>query len=962
MQEPQRSFKIFTNDNALNIYKPKIAQLFKTNQKSVAYSYLVNARIMLKSSKQLEISIILEMFYLQLLAVTECVADLFALFIDDAETLFYDIDLYSNYVHEFNTYLLTEILDLTKILSNHSYEDVIRVYKLANEFYLVKQCNLCNIMTFNIGDLYLDKKNPGYNENEALYAYSTIFMNLLALSLNKSYLPTQSDLEQLLQALQKVCKLITNTDTLECYQLIKTIFEEINSTFDPGFLDKLMPKIFLTKDYHLWKNVDYIFTFLMFVRSKSPEIINPTLATALGDDKFKTSLLKLRDQTSIFKAIDDKDNDKIETLILANISLNFCNPENFLTPLQSTISNGYLEGTRLLVEKAKMNLEEADNRTLPPIYLAINKANDSNRLLILRFLLERGIKTTPYLNYNLPSALYFAFNNAKKEAAELLMEFGCQLTPNEFDVLRKSEKNDSKLLKELFLKHHIYRASFVKCKEDTYDHLSFPLTKESKTSKTPIWCIYAIDGNLISYTRLASRVAAIEEDRPVYGIISPLISSSRNNKETADTVPQKAALIRATVKSRQPLGPYIFFAQSFGGTLCWETARQLLDEGEEVLIFMYDSMAPCFLQQMSEEDYAKHLQDIVSKLVPHIGLEKHQAPDINELKKLNKSDQVEAVLPLSLITDDSKLTVASTIKSNLLSAITYLPESRTESNIIINCFNADSTIKQNGGDESLGWNSQTNQCCFTRIIAGANHFSIITDDKFATEVANCILNHDLVKLADIKRNLYFLLSSILTTVQLSHNISGQNTQMKQRYDKEFIEAAQKVSQYLRNFLVSALLKNEKTRPKVNQILDVRHFGELCDLLECETLNEQQRDDILNAVKFKLAKIIQSEGQLRTLLACKKLNDQQREEILDTFRNKLDTIDKQEVTDAARDTNMTNTTPHVFFRKSSSSTIPQLASSFLTENRISNSGEDMNLPSAGTDMTDDAQLARLCRKG
>lgn len=104
----------------------------------------------------------------------------------------------------------------------------------------------------------------------------------------------------------------------------------------------------------------------------------------------------------------------------------------------------------------------------------------------------------------------------------------------------------------------------------------------------PLFCIHAGDGGILVYKELMQH---LDGGRPVLGIESPGLRAGRDFHVLS--IEETAALYLATIRRRQPHGPYLLAGLSYGGTVAYEMAVQLQEEGEEVaFLALFDTWAP----------------------------------------------------------------------------------------------------------------------------------------------------------------------------------------------------------------------------------------------------------------------------------------------------------------------------------------------------------------------------------
>lgn len=110
-----------------------------------------------------------------------------------------------------------------------------------------------------------------------------------------------------------------------------------------------------------------------------------------------------------------------------------------------------------------------------------------------------------------------------------------------------------------------------------------------KTSGTlrPVFCVHPRGSNLVRYHGLANLLGP---DQPFYGLQSAPLDEKRGARVCVEDM---AAQYIAAIRGIQPEGPYNLAGWSFGGTVAFEMAQQLLAKGESVaLLALIDSFFP----------------------------------------------------------------------------------------------------------------------------------------------------------------------------------------------------------------------------------------------------------------------------------------------------------------------------------------------------------------------------------
>ncbi|MCC6490292.1 MAG: non-ribosomal peptide synthetase, partial [Candidatus Hydrogenedentes bacterium] len=103
--------------------------------------------------------------------------------------------------------------------------------------------------------------------------------------------------------------------------------------------------------------------------------------------------------------------------------------------------------------------------------------------------------------------------------------------------------------------------------------------------RCPLFCVATAGGVLFPYFNLAPLLGA---NQPLYGLQDPALEG---NRAPFDTVEELAAHYIEVMRTQQPAGPYLLCGWSYGGTVAFEMARQLREQGNEVgLLVIIDAM------------------------------------------------------------------------------------------------------------------------------------------------------------------------------------------------------------------------------------------------------------------------------------------------------------------------------------------------------------------------------------
>ena len=95
-------------------------------------------------------------------------------------------------------------------------------------------------------------------------------------------------------------------------------------------------------------------------------------------------------------------------------------------------------------------------------------------------------------------------------------------------------------------------------------------------ARTPLILMHPVGGHVYFYREL---VRHLDPDLPVYGIRA---QGAEGEAEPLTSVAEMAQVYTAAVRAVQPTGPYYLGGASFGGTLAYAMAQQLIADGQEV--------------------------------------------------------------------------------------------------------------------------------------------------------------------------------------------------------------------------------------------------------------------------------------------------------------------------------------------------------------------------------------------
>jgi thioesterase domain-containing protein/acyl carrier protein len=181
-------------------------------------------------------------------------------------------------------------------------------------------------------------------------------------------------------------------------------------------------------------------------------------------------------------------------------------------------------------------------------------------------------------------------------------------------ILRVEKELGFLLAPSIIIDHPTLRQLAALLASDTKpDAARILVSLQPEGAKPPLFFVHEASGNVFSYQALVRHMG---RSRQVYGIIYP---GQDQDPIPALSVPQMAAIYVAAIKSMQAKGPYLLAGYSFGGTVAFEIARQLRDQGDEIgLLVLIDA---------GNRDGLVHgPQRFVRKLAHHLAVMSDESP------------------------------------------------------------------------------------------------------------------------------------------------------------------------------------------------------------------------------------------------------------------------------------------------------------------------------------------------
>ncbi|MBV9789592.1 MAG: amino acid adenylation domain-containing protein, partial [Chloroflexi bacterium] len=110
---------------------------------------------------------------------------------------------------------------------------------------------------------------------------------------------------------------------------------------------------------------------------------------------------------------------------------------------------------------------------------------------------------------------------------------------------------------------------------------------QPRGSQPPLFCVHGLGGSVLNYAALAQTLGP---DQPLYGLQAQGLDAGHTPHTT---IREMAASYAQAIRTQQPHGPYHLSGWSLGGSIVFEIAALLREQGEHVaLLALLDSLPP----------------------------------------------------------------------------------------------------------------------------------------------------------------------------------------------------------------------------------------------------------------------------------------------------------------------------------------------------------------------------------
>ncbi|HEX2187734.1 MAG TPA: amino acid adenylation domain-containing protein [Longimicrobiaceae bacterium] len=252
----------------------------------------------------------------------------------------------------------------------------------------------------------------------------------------------------------------------------------------------------------------------------------------------------------------------------------------------------------------------------------------------------------------------------------------------------------------------------------------------AKGSRTPVFLVHAVGGNLMGYAWLTKRLS---QEQPVYGLRS---RGTEQDEKPSWTVEEMAADYLAQVRQVQPSGPYRLGGWSMGGVIAFEMARQLEAAGEEVeRLVLIDSHVPWLLDRSFPQNEVARAQlfaqdlGVPAELLPPPDPEARDAGELAYLRQLLDTARAAGRVPKNL--DMARMQhLYGIFRINLQALYDYRPGDFAGRATLLRAGERRLTDKL-FGKKLLGWDRVVRGGVEVRTVPGT-HFTMVREPNVAT--------------------------------------------------------------------------------------------------------------------------------------------------------------------------------------------------------------------------------------
>lgn len=279
----------------------------------------------------------------------------------------------------------------------------------------------------------------------------------------------------------------------------------------------------------------------------------------------------------------------------------------------------------------------------------------------------------------------------------------------------------------------------ARIRDNTGESSGMQVTLRAGLDTQPLWLFHPIGGNVFCYLELVRQLNA---SRPVIAFQAPGL----DDMDAAEvSIEAMASLYLEHLRQLQPEGPYLLGGWCFGGTLAFEVARQLQNEGELVDgVVLIDTRAPVLANVPADSDDATLLSWFARDLATPYGKNLRLAPEM--LRELPPDMMFDRVLDeakaIGVLPQDADVAALEryfqVYIGNGIALRLYFPEPEPLPLLLLRAID-----EQEDYGPSLGWDELA-AAGLTQLDVRGDHNSIMYAPQ-ATQVARAIDIHFPIK-------------------------------------------------------------------------------------------------------------------------------------------------------------------------------------------------------------------------
>jgi thioesterase domain-containing protein/acyl carrier protein len=243
-------------------------------------------------------------------------------------------------------------------------------------------------------------------------------------------------------------------------------------------------------------------------------------------------------------------------------------------------------------------------------------------------------------------------------------------------------------------------------------------------SNPPFFCVHPAGGNVLCYSDLSRHLGM---NRPFYGLQAQGLDGKMSPR---NRIEEMAAAYVEELQAIQTEGPYLLGGWSMGGSVAFEMARQLSQQGQQVaLLALFDSQAPLAAPPVTDIDEEGLLRQFAHDLERLLGAELSLTFD--EPGQRGPEEQLAYLLEQALKTDALPPDLGrvqldglfQVFKANARAMLNYEPR-LYPGRIVL--FQADEPLAGAPEDYTKGWEELAAEGVELRPVPG-NHYTMIKE-------------------------------------------------------------------------------------------------------------------------------------------------------------------------------------------------------------------------------------------